>query len=78
MTFSSWEELDYYLRVYGKQNGFGIVRSSGGYRVGKTNGSRRNGTWTCEFFGKPRCSRKLNFGHEMTTDSVVTEEVKKN
>uniref|UniRef100_A0A803MP52 FAR1 domain-containing protein n=1 Tax=Chenopodium quinoa TaxID=63459 RepID=A0A803MP52_CHEQI len=34
MVFQSWQELDEYFREYGKQNGFGVVRTSS-CKVGK-------------------------------------------
>uniref|UniRef100_A0A803MLE9 FAR1 domain-containing protein n=1 Tax=Chenopodium quinoa TaxID=63459 RepID=A0A803MLE9_CHEQI len=59
MVFQSWQELDEYFREYGKQNGFGVIRTSA-CKVGKGPNAkmRRNCLWTCECFGLPDRKRK--------------------
>uniref|UniRef100_A0A803LHT9 Uncharacterized protein n=1 Tax=Chenopodium quinoa TaxID=63459 RepID=A0A803LHT9_CHEQI len=71
MVFDSWKKIDEYFRNYGKQEGFGVVRSSGTF-VGKGVNAKekKSVTWTCECFGMPgRKSKKT--GPAFVSDSQI-------
>uniref|UniRef100_A0A803N0B9 Protein FAR1-RELATED SEQUENCE n=1 Tax=Chenopodium quinoa TaxID=63459 RepID=A0A803N0B9_CHEQI len=74
MVFQSWQELDEYFRVYGKQNGFGVVRTSA-CKVGKWANAkmRRNCLWTCECFGLPNRKRR-KVEDKLVTDAQIVED----
>ncbi|XP_021732656.1 uncharacterized protein LOC110699460 [Chenopodium quinoa] len=77
MVFDSWKKIDEYFRNYGKQEGFGVVRSSGTF-VGKGVNAKekKSVTWTCECFGMPgRKSKKT--GPTFVSDSQISEELVK-
>ncbi|KAL2906946.1 Protein FAR1-RELATED SEQUENCE 4 [Bienertia sinuspersici] len=55
MLFSTLDDSDNFFRRYAKQQGFGIVKAGGAYKLanGKTTNERCNCTWKCESGGKP-------------------------
>uniref|UniRef100_A0A803N5V9 FAR1 domain-containing protein n=1 Tax=Chenopodium quinoa TaxID=63459 RepID=A0A803N5V9_CHEQI len=59
MAYESGLKIDTYFRNYGKQEGFGVVRSNGA-TIGKCSNAndKRDITWTCECFGLPSRKRK--------------------
>uniref|UniRef100_A0A803LSP8 FAR1 domain-containing protein n=1 Tax=Chenopodium quinoa TaxID=63459 RepID=A0A803LSP8_CHEQI len=64
-----------YFRSYGKQEGFGVVCSSGATKGRGTNAKEtRNMTWTCECFGLPGRKSKKS-GSTFVSDSQISEEV---
>uniref|UniRef100_A0A803MM55 Uncharacterized protein n=1 Tax=Chenopodium quinoa TaxID=63459 RepID=A0A803MM55_CHEQI len=75
MVFDSWKKIDKYFRNYGKQEGFGVVWSSGTF-VGKGANAKekKSVTWTCECFGMPgrKCKKT---GPTFVSDSQICEEV---
>uniref|UniRef100_A0A803LLT9 FAR1 domain-containing protein n=1 Tax=Chenopodium quinoa TaxID=63459 RepID=A0A803LLT9_CHEQI len=75
MVFDSWQKIDEYFRNYGKQEGFGVVRSCGA-TIGKGANAKdkRNVTWTCECYGLPGRKRKKT-GSTFVNDSQICEEV---
>ncbi|XP_021769663.1 protein FAR1-RELATED SEQUENCE 8-like [Chenopodium quinoa] len=74
MVFQSWQELDEYFREYGKQNGFGVVRTSA-CKVGKGPNAkmRRNCLWTCECYGLPD-RKRTKVEESLVTDAQIVEE----
>uniref|UniRef100_A0A803N8U4 FAR1 domain-containing protein n=1 Tax=Chenopodium quinoa TaxID=63459 RepID=A0A803N8U4_CHEQI len=71
MVFDSWQKIDEYFRNYGKQEGFGVVRSSGAtIRKGENAKDKRNVTWTCECYGLPGRKRKKT-GCTFVSDSHI-------
>ncbi|XP_021769853.1 protein FAR-RED IMPAIRED RESPONSE 1-like [Chenopodium quinoa] len=76
MVFQSWQKLDEYFREYGKQNGFGVVRTSA-CKVGKGANAkmRRNCLWTCECFGLPNRKRRKVEDKLVTDAQIVEDEV---
>uniref|UniRef100_A0A803N0U0 FAR1 domain-containing protein n=1 Tax=Chenopodium quinoa TaxID=63459 RepID=A0A803N0U0_CHEQI len=69
------EKIDEYFRNYGKQVGFGVVRSCG-ETIGKGANARdtRNVTWTCKCYGLTGRKRKKT-GLTFVSDSHICDEV---
>ncbi|XP_010696068.2 protein FAR1-RELATED SEQUENCE 4-like [Beta vulgaris subsp. vulgaris] len=59
----------------GEQEGFGVVRASSAFRQKKEGEERkrRNGSWTCECYGKPESKKRVS-GSMFVTDSLVSDE----
>ncbi|XP_021721191.1 protein FAR1-RELATED SEQUENCE 8-like [Chenopodium quinoa] len=55
MVFSSWKDVESYLKEYGEQCGFGITRVQGSFskKTDKKDKERRGSTWRCECWGRP-------------------------
>ena len=69
MVFGTWEHADDYIRRYGKQEGFSVIRAAGSLKKVGVKGKEvsgvevkkefRNYTWKCECNGKPDLKRTL-------------------
>ncbi|XP_021767558.1 uncharacterized protein LOC110731950 [Chenopodium quinoa] len=76
MIFDSRKKIDSYFRDYGKQEGFGVVRSSGA-TIGKGFNAKdkRSVTWTCECYGMPSRRGKKTNAPTFVSDSQIYDEV---
>lgn len=63
--FSSWEIAEYYLKEYGRQRGFAIIKYRVVYVQNSTDKIARKRTFVCEYAGKhnPNKSKQINQQH---------------
>ncbi|KNA13481.1 hypothetical protein SOVF_116620 [Spinacia oleracea] len=75
MIFPTWEAADNYYRIYGKQQGFGVIRPSAGFSRVQTK-RKINVLWKCERAGKPNIiSKSRRKKNEQKDESQLGDDV---